>query len=144
MTSNATSALFDVNVWLALASEHHTHHRAATAALSRLPNPVFCRVTQASLLRLLTNSSTMGPNVCTSEQAWSIFHRISEHSGAIFQPEPAGLEHQWRIFTSLAQSQSGAAWNDAYLAAFAFCARVQLVTFDAGFKRYRGLDCRLL
>jgi uncharacterized protein len=144
MTSNATRALFDVNVWLALASEHHAHHRTATAALSHLPNPVFCRVTQASLLRLLTNAATMGPNICTSEQAWSIYHRIGEHSGAIFQPEPPGLEHQWRIFTASAQSPSGAAWNDAYLAAFAVCSEIQLATFDTGFKRYRGLDCRLL
>ena len=144
MISNATSALFDVNVWLALASEHHLHHGEAAAAVPRLPSPVFCRVTQASLLRLLTNSATMGSNVCTPARAWSVFESMCRQTEATFRLEPPGLEQRWRAFTASAQSISGAAWNDTYLAAFAICAKIPLVTFDSGFRRYPALDCLLL
>ena len=35
-------------------------------------------------------------------------------------------------------------WTDAYLAAFAKCAGLRLVSFDAGFSRYPGLAWLLL
>ena len=35
-------------------------------------------------------------------------------------------------------------WTDAYLAAFAKCAELRLVTFDKGFTRFPGLDALIL
>jgi hypothetical protein len=144
MTSKATSALFDVNVWLALAADNHLHYRAANAALPDLPAPVFCRFTQAGFLRLLTNSHAMGRNVCTPTQAWSLYEKAFQNLEASFRDEPSGLEHQWQVFITNSERTSGSAWNDAYLAAFALRAGIPLVTFDQGFKKFPGLDCRVL
>jgi toxin-antitoxin system PIN domain toxin len=144
MTSNATSALFDVNVWLALTADNHCHYRAANAALPHLPAPVFCRATQAGFLRLLTNPNAMGQNVCTPATAWSLYDKIFQNVEATIMEEPFGLEGQWRAYCAKPEIVSGSAWNDAYLAAFALCAGLQLVTFDRGFKKFPGLDCRLL
>ncbi|MGA2051769.1 MAG: TA system VapC family ribonuclease toxin [Opitutales bacterium] len=144
MTSNAISALFDVNVWLALAADNHRHYRAAHAALPDLPAPVFCRFTQAGFLRLLTNSHAMGRNTCTPAQAWSLYEKIFQSLEASFEEEPSGLEHQWRAFVTKSERTSGSAWNDAYLAAFALRAGMPLVTFDRGFNNFPGLDCRVL
>jgi toxin-antitoxin system PIN domain toxin len=144
MTSNATSALFDVNLWLALGNSRHLHHAEITAVYPKLPQPCFCRVTQQSVLRLLSNPQVMGPGVHPPARAWQEYDKLCSGSGAVFLPEPDGLEVQWRRFASEGHGGSGSAWTDAYLAAFAVCAGVQLVIFDAGFKRYRGLDCRVL
>ncbi len=35
-------------------------------------------------------------------------------------------------------------WTDAYLAAFAKCAGLRLVTFDHGFSRFKALDLLIL
>ena len=35
-------------------------------------------------------------------------------------------------------------WNDAYLATFAVCGELKLVTFDGGFKNYSEIDLELL
>ena len=47
----------DVNVWIALAAERHTLHRAARHWFSKLQDEklAFCRLTQLGFLRLLTN-----------------------------------------------------------------------------------------
>ena len=49
--------LLDVNVWIALAAERHTHHRVARYWFSNLQDEklAFCRLTQLGFLRLLTN-----------------------------------------------------------------------------------------
>jgi hypothetical protein len=129
---------------LALTADNHCHYQAANLALPKLPAPVFCRVTQAGFLRLLTNSKAMGHNVCTPAAAWSLYDKIFRNVEASLQEEPLGIESQWRAFCAKLESPSGSAWNDAYLAAFALCAGVQLVTFDQGFKKFPGLDCRIL
>lgn len=144
MTLKASNVLFDVNVWLALAAERHRHYLAAHAALPQLPAPVFCRVTQAGFLRLLTNSSAMGENVCSMDAAWSVYDEIFQSISAVFQEEPVGLEKQWREYLANSGNTAGSAWNDAYLAAFAKCAGLPLVTFDRGFKKFHGLACRIL
>ncbi len=144
MTSNVTSALFDVNVWVALVLQHHNHHHAANQALPKLPAPIVCRVTQSSLLRMLTNASVMGANVCTPAKAWSDFEKMMRDTAATFHVEPAGLEGQWKTYMQAGHAVSANAWSDAYLAAFALCAGVQMVTFDRGFKRFKGLHCHIL
>jgi toxin-antitoxin system PIN domain toxin len=144
MTSNATSALFDVNLWLALSYSHHLHHTQVLAALPTLPPACFCRFTQSALFRLLTNPQVMGPGVHTPASAWQEYDNMILATSALFLDEPKGLEAQWRHYANQGQGASGSAWTDAYLATFAKCAGLQLVTFDRGFKRFAGLNCRVL
>ena len=64
----------DVNVWLALAAADHGHHAQAVHWLDTCSDPViaFCRVTQAGLLRLLTNRGVMGGYPLTADGAWKV------------------------------------------------------------------------
>ena len=144
MPSNVTNALFDINLWLALSFSHHQHHAQALAALPTLPPPCFCRFTQSGLLRLLTTIQVMGPGVHTPASAWREHDRMFSGTGAFFVDEPNGLEVQWRHYANQGHGASGSAWSDAYLAAFSLCAGLQMVTFDRGFKRFKGLHCHIL
>ena len=144
MTSNATSALFDVNVWLALGHHAHPHHAEALACCVEFLPGAFCRLTQLALLRLLTRPEVMGPDTQTPAEAWKIYQRFLTDSNAIFIEEPKGLNHFWQTLSIQQEVRSANAWADAYLAAFAVCSGLQLVTFDRGFRRFKGLHCRIL
>jgi predicted nucleic acid-binding protein len=39
------------------------------------------------------------------------------------------------------QSFSPKLWNDAYLAAFALAAQLEVVSFDTGFAQFKGVKC---
>jgi predicted nucleic acid-binding protein len=54
-------------------------------------------------------------------------------------PEPSGCEETLLAYAR-APGFAPRRWTDAYLAAFARCARLRLVTFDADFARFEGLD----
>jgi toxin-antitoxin system PIN domain toxin len=144
MTSNATNALFDANIWLAQCHAAHGHHATVLAALREIGAGVFCRVTQMALLRLLTRVEIMGPDLVTPAVAWQYYHQLCQEGGAVFLEEPAGLAETWQKFSANLPAASGSSWTDAYLAAFAKCAGLQLVTFDRCFKRFAGLNCRVL
>jgi hypothetical protein len=144
MTSKATSALFDVNVWLALSHRAHPHHDVALELRPGLPPGAFCRITQIALLRLLTREQVMGPDTQTAVQAWKTYRRFVEDDGAAFLAEPEGIQESWRELCGLHEIRSANSWSDAYLAAFALCAGMQFVTFDRGFRRFHGLHCRIL
>ncbi len=144
MTSTAISALFDVNVWLALSHRAHPHHAEALARQAELPPGAFCRPTQLALLRLLTRPEVMGPDTQTAADAWQTYRGLLERNDASFVEEPAGLEEVWKKLSSDYDVRSANSWSDAYLAAFAVCAGLQLVTFDRGFRRFKGLHCRVL
>ncbi len=57
--------LHDVNVWIALAGERHTHNLVARNWFSNLHDEklFFCRLTQLGFLRLLTNKHVMQEEV---------------------------------------------------------------------------------
>jgi hypothetical protein len=57
--------------------------------------------------------------------------------------EPAGLDEQLRKFCDLGRTSPNL-WTDAYLAAFASCAGLRLVSFDQGFSRFAGPDLLIL
>ena len=71
-----TSSTFpDVNVWLALLMEHHVHRAAARRWLeSTESGPIgFLRVTQLSVLRLLTTAGAMNGKPLRMAQAWAAY-----------------------------------------------------------------------
>ncbi len=139
--------LCDANVLLALCYDRHVHHAAALAWLDaqRVGEIVLCRSTQLSLLRLLCHASVMGKQVCTTEQAWSVYDAIRDDKRFCFYPEadPELLETRLRALTRSSQALPNA-WQDAYLAAFALAAELRLTTFDQGFRRFNGLKLTLL
>ena len=138
-------SLCDVNVLLAVCYDGHTHHPHALAWLDKQEDleVVLCRNTQLGLLRLLSNPVAMGKDVCTMEKAWSYYDEIVQDTRFEFMTEPEGLESFLRFYSSSGQS-SPKLWQDAYLAAFARGGKIKLVTFDRGFKKFKGLQLSLL
>jgi toxin-antitoxin system PIN domain toxin len=138
-------ALCDANVLLALCHERHVHHDIALAWLNdqERRSVVLCRATQTTLLRLLTTRAVLGNDVCTLSQAWKIYDEILADERFAFANEPPGVELVWREYTR-PDSVSPKLWQDAYLAAFAAQAGMELVTFDQGFRQFQDLTVMLL
>jgi toxin-antitoxin system PIN domain toxin len=162
--------LLDINVWIAMAFNQHQNYNSARAWFNGLPGQsqcYFCRYTQMGFLRLSTNpranplqtqtlSQTSNRNIPLSKttranplqtqtlsQAWAIYDQTMLDPRIGFTQEPAGLESQWRPLTQLG-TYSHDHWNDAYLAAFAIAADLEVVTFDVGFKQFPGLRSTIL
>jgi uncharacterized protein len=142
--------LCDSNVWLALALSKHVHHGAARTWLDTVEEPasiVFCRATQQSFLRLLTNAAVLGAYgnpPLKNREAWSAYEALLLDDRIVLRAdEPAGVELRWK---ELAQRETASPklWMDAYLAAFALTGRYQMVTTDAAFHQFRGLDALIL
>ena len=142
--------LCDSNVWLALALSRHVHHAAVREWLETVHDPasvLFCRATQQTFLRLVTKASVLSPYgnpPLTNRQAWEAYQALLVDDRIVFRPEePAGLEAHWKRF-ALRETASPKVWMDAYLAAFAFAGGYRMVTTDAAFRQFRGLDLELL
>ncbi len=142
--------LCDSNVWLALALSRHVHHAATREWLEGVGDPAsvfFCRATQQTLLRLLTSTAVLSPYgnpPLTNRQAWAAYEAfVADDRIVLRSEEPAGLEAQWRRFARR-ETASPKLWMDAYLAAFALTGGYRIVTTDAAFKQFRGLDFELL
>ena len=99
----------------------------------------FTRVTQISVLRLLTTHAAMDGKPITMGEAWRAYDRLFEDDRVVFVPEPAGMETRFRRHTS-AQAASPKLWADAWLLAFAEAAEGTLVTFDRALAA-RGAHC---
>ena len=126
----------DVNVWIALTSERHLHHIVAArwfASLREDSHLCFCRITQISLLRLLTTQAVMGTEVMTQPEAWQIYDRWLDDPRVAFLDEPYGLEEAFRDY-SRRRIPAPKEWADAYLLAFAAVSGLRLVTFDQAFR----------
>jgi toxin-antitoxin system PIN domain toxin len=121
----------DVNVWLALLTADHVHHRAATRWWEddKSKAIVFCRMTQLGVLRLLTTSAMMNGKPLTMIQAWAAYDRLFTDDRVAFTAEPAGVESQFRAATSMPHC-SPKMWADEYLIVFARHAGGRVVTFD--------------
>lgn len=142
--------LCDSNVWLALALSKHVHHTTARDWLGKVKEPasiLLCRATQQTFLRLLTNASVLSPYgnpPLTNREAWSAYEALLTDDRISFRAdEPAGLEALWRRF-AVRETASPKLWMDAYLAAFALAGGYQMVTTDAAFKQFQGLDLLVL
>ncbi len=110
----------------------HPHHAIAIAwgeSLDPQSSFYFCRLSQLSLLRLLTNTSATGADVATQAEAWRIYDLFYENSRTFFAEEPKALESALRSRTMKGESFTKE-WADAYLAAFAELAGLRLITFD--------------
>jgi toxin-antitoxin system PIN domain toxin len=126
----------DINVWVALTCERHTHHLNASDWFAELPADAtfaFCRFTQLGLLRLLTAESVMKDEAMTQPQAWAAYDRWLKDPRVEFVDEPAQIETRFRALTRRRQPATRD-WADSYLAAFAAVSEMTLVTFDRGLR----------
>lgn len=122
--------LLDVGVWLAAAWGRHVHSRLAADWLDRQEdNLALCRVTQMSLLRLLSNPAVMGQDVVSRSEAWRVIDLIRADERVLWAEEPAQLEAVWRAI-SARDENSHKLWTDDYLAAFAQAGNATLATLD--------------
>jgi uncharacterized protein len=139
------AAICDVNCLLAFCYDRHVHHPDAITWLESQNelSVVICRNTQLGLLRLLTNASVMGVDICNLKQAWTIYDTLMGDERFDFATEPINLEQHLRRYTA-GERVSPKLWQDAYLAAFARATKYHLVTFDGGFQQYDGLRLTLL
>lgn len=135
----------DVNVWIALAAERHTLHRAARHWFGNLQDEklAFCRLTQLGFLRLLTNKHVMQEEVMRPGEAWEAYRVLRMDRRIGYVAEPNELPEAWQEFTEGPLSSPNL-WTDAYLCAFAQAARLTLVTFDAKIPTREGVNCLLL
>jgi toxin-antitoxin system PIN domain toxin len=120
-----------VNVWIALTSERHVHHSIGArwfATLGEDSRICFCRITQLSLLRLLTTQAVMGSEVLTQSEAWHVYDRWLDDPRVAFLDEPVGLEQAFRSHSRRLPAPKE--WADSYLLAFAAVSGLKLVTFD--------------
>src|SRR6476661_4344437 len=94
----------DVNVWLALILEHHVHRTSALEWWRQTDSiAAFTRLTQLSMLRLLTTAAAMDGLPVTMGEAWQAYDRLLEDERVSLYPEPAGIEMRLR---ELSQSRA--------------------------------------
>lgn len=81
-----------------------------------------------------------GNQPLTNAQAWAVFEQLAaDDRVAVRTDEPAGLERAWKEYATR-DTASPKLWMDAYLAAFCPTARLRLVTTDAAFHQFAGLQ----
>jgi len=100
---------------------------------------LFCRTTSLALLRYLTNQRIHGSEALTGNEAWEILRAWLTQPAVRFIDEPLGID-EWLGRWSDDRPIRGAAWTDAYLAAFAAAGGYRLVTFDSDFQNYPEIE----
>lgn len=136
--------LIDVGVWLAAVWGRHQAHPVVRNWFDAQERDLaFCRVTQMSLLRLLTNPTIMGGDVVTRAGAWSIYDRLRGDDRIVVLGEPDALDATWRSLSDRDDARHKL-WTDDYLSAFARAGHLSLVTLDQAFARRHGIEATLL
>lgn len=145
-----TKHLCDVNVWLALTLSEHVHHPVARDWLATVEHPrsvVFTRSTQMSLLRLLTTSAVLGAYgnaPLTNDEAWQVAEAFLADDRIVLETaDGRSVGRRWQRFARR-DAASPKLWMDAYLAAIAVAQGFTLVTTDAAFRQFAGLDLIVL
>lgn len=137
--------LLDTNVWLALTFQSHAHHVATKDWFTSDVQQefCFCRVTQMGFFRLATNRKAFPVDAVPLTHAWQLYEELLTDLRVVYAEEPLGLDTRWRGFTQSRQYSTNL-WTDAYLAAFAVTAVIELATFDKAFTQFTGLKCVII
>ncbi len=133
--------LVDVGVWLAATWGRHARHRIARQWFDEQSGDlILCRVTQMSVLRLISNPVIMGEDVVTRSEAWRIIDQFWSDNRVLWAEEPDHLEAVFRAISAQNDS-SHKLWTDDYLAAFAQASGASLATLDTKLKgRYPSVQ----
>ena len=126
--------LVDVGVWLAATWGRHARHPVARQWFDQQSDDLLlCRVTQMSLLRLISNPVILGEDAATRSQAWHILDQLWSDNRVLWAEEPDHLEAVFRAI-SARSDHSHKLWTDDYLAAFAQASGASLATLDTKLK----------
>ena len=107
--------------------------RVGLASLDEDARLCFCRITQISLLRLLTTQAVMGPEVMTQPEAWQIYDRWLDDPRVAFLDEPYGLEEAFRDYSDDEFQRLRSGPTRTCLRSLQ-CPGSRLVTFDQAFR----------
>jgi uncharacterized protein len=126
--------LLDVGVWLAAVWGRHVHHAIARQWFDgQSDDLLLCRVTQMSLLRLISNPVIMREDVVTRSEAWRVIDQLWSDDRVLWAEEPDHLEAVFRALSARSDN-SHKLWTDDYLAAFAQACGASLATLDTKLK----------
>jgi toxin-antitoxin system PIN domain toxin len=133
--------LVDVGVWLAAIWGRHTQHRVARQWFDEQSDDlILCRVTQMSLLRLISNPAVLKDDAVTRSTAWRIVDQLWSDNRVLWSEEPDQLEAVFRAI-SARDDHSHKLWTDDYLAAFAQASGAALATLDTKLRsRYPSIQ----
>jgi toxin-antitoxin system PIN domain toxin len=140
--------LCDSNVFIALTVEAHSAHDAALSWLRTLvlgDTLGFCRMSEMSFLRLLTQKIAEGYKPLKNEEAVKKLKQWKALAFVEVCSEPLSMESDWLRLAGIGQP-APKRWMDAYLAVFAMRAGMRLVTLDGDFEKFKneGLDLLVL
>lgn len=137
--------LADVNVIFPLMVSSHQHREKAVEWFDSVNagEVVLSRLTRLGALRLICNSHVMGADVLSPKATLAAIEVLEADERIVLAHEPDGLDATLKKLVSSCATTPNL-WTDAYLAAFAIVADLQLVSFDRGFRKFRGLDFLLL
>jgi toxin-antitoxin system PIN domain toxin len=126
-----SSSFSDVNVCLALLLEDHVHRAAARRWWESTESDLigFLRLTQMSVLRLLTAQAAMNGRPLRMPEAWAACDRLFDDDRVAFVNEPNGVEAAFRKYARKNHA-APKLWADAWLLAFAECAGGVVITLD--------------
>jgi uncharacterized protein len=130
----------DINVWLALVDQNHLHHSPAVNYWENIADTQigFTRVSMMGFLRLSTQPRVLSRTLTNSE-AWELYRQFLADPNHSLLQEPTSIDHHFAALTTRADFPHRL-WTDAYLAAFAIASGSRLVSFDADFARFPGLQ----
>jgi toxin-antitoxin system PIN domain toxin len=133
--------LLDGSVWLPLSAPDHVHHSRALRYWEQesADELAFCRVTALALLRHLTNPRILGDAALDGAAAWRALAAWLAVPRVCLLAEPPGVDELLARWGATLDMRGGA-WADAYLAAFAVASGSRLVSFDADFYQYQGVE----
>ena len=131
----------DINVWVALSSPEHVHHKRADDYYRSESNRTiaFCAQTAIGLVRILSNPHAIGGKPLSVSDAWTMYLSWRRQREVSYLHEPRG--HEIVLARYVANNLvNRRTWSDGQLAAVAQSAMVRLVTFDSDFNRFEGLS----
>jgi uncharacterized protein len=122
----------DVNVWMAVLLPEHIHHDVVKLWWNSDDSDSMCftRVTQISVLRLLTTSSLMNGKPLTMKTAWKTYDRLFVDDRVSYIPEGPDVDRYFRRYAS-DDVPSPKVWADSWLLAMAESHSGTIITFDA-------------
>lgn len=136
----------DANVLLPVLSSDHPHHGAALAWWEECDDGDvgLCLPVRMAILRLLSNRRVMGSSVQRPEAAWAAMEALADEPRSVVIDEvPATHAACWRENVA-GREPTPDLWTDAWVAALARSLGCEMVTFDRGFRAFKGVKLRLL
>jgi len=140
------TSIADVNVLFPLLVEGHVAHEVASGWWAGQSDAEVgtCLLTRLAVLRLLTNRVAMNGTPVPPAEALKAWRQL-DNDPRCFQIDTVPALHEKRFATLVSgREPSPNLWTDAWLAALAMELDCEMITFDRGFKSYRGLKLQLL